>query len=390
MRQLLFSCLILLSLAGVCHAQTQTPSTPSPQSRDRVVQLLKELTEAPGPPGYEEAVRKIMAERMHPFADSITYDGLGSIIAQQGNSGPRIMLDAHMDELGGMVRRIRPDGFISMQMLGYWLAAALPDQRWMILGSKGPVLAITDIWDAHIAPHDAQGHPQQQDLFLDTGARSAAEVQALGISPGDPVAPLSDFAVLANNRYVVKAWDDRVGCAVMLEVMRRLAKSPHPNQVFYAGTVQEEGSIEMRGAATSARIINPDIGFSLEVGIPNDVPGPGPEAAQEVLGGGPGMMLYTFSELPNRNLVAHVKKVAADQHIPLQFDIVPGFGDDAGAIKLNNSGVPVTTVLVPARSTHAHNGIIDRADFDRTVDLMVALIQSLDAGTVARIKSFAP
>ncbi len=390
MRQLLFSCLILLSLAGVCHAQTQTPSTPSPQSRDRVVQLLKELTEAPGPPGYEEAVRKIMAERMHPFADSITYDGLGSIIAQQGNSGPRIMLDAHMDELGGMVRRIRPDGFISMQMLGYWLAAALPDQRWMILGSKGPVLAITDIWDAHIAPHDAQGHPQQQDLFLDTGARSAAEVQALGISPGDPVAPVSDFAVLANNRYVVKAWDDRVGCAVMLEVMRRLAKSPHPNQVFYAGTVQEEGSIEMRGAATSARIINPDIGFSLEVGIPNDVPGPGPEAAQEVLGGGPGMMLYTFSELPNRNLVAHVKKVAADQHIPLQFDFVPGFGDDAGAIKLNNSGVPVTTVLVPARSTHAHNGIIDRADFDRTVDLMVALIQSLDAGTVARIKSFAP
>ena len=375
---------------GASHALAQTPSTPSSQSQDRVFQLLKELTEAPGPPGFEEPVRKLMIERMHPFADSITYDGLGSIIAQQGHSGPRIMLDAHMDELGGMVRRIRPDGFISMQMLGYWLSAALPDQRWMIIGSKGPVLAVTDIWDAHIAPHDAQGHPQQQELYLDTGARSAADVEALGISPGDPVAPVSDFAILSNNRYLAKAWDDRVGCAVMLEVMRRLAKSPHPNQIFYVGTVQEEGSIEMRGAATSAHIINPDIGFSLEVGIPNDVPGPGPEAAQEVLGGGPGMMLYTFSELPNRNLVAHVKKIASDQHIPLQFDFVPGFGDDAGAIKLNNSGVPVTTVLVPARSTHAHNGIIDRADFDRTVDLMVALIQSLDAATVARIKSFAP
>src|SRR5207253_6450361 len=102
-------------------------------------------------------------------------------------------------------------------------------------------------------------------------------------------------------------------------------------QIFYVGTVQEEGSIEMRGAATSARIINPDVGFSLEVGIPNDVPGPGPEAAQEVLGGGPGMMLYTFSEIPNRKLVAYVKRVAADQHIPLQFDFVRGFGDDAGA-----------------------------------------------------------
>jgi len=367
--------------------RAQTPSS-QPPAQDRLVQLLKELTEAPGPPGYEEAVRKIMTDRFKPLADSVTYDGLGSVIAQQGNSGPRIMLDAHMDELGGMIRRIRPDGLISMQMLGYWLSAALPDQRWVIVGSKGPVLAVTDIWDAHIAPHNPQGQPQSQDLYLDTGARSAEDVAKLGITPGDPVVPVSDFAVLANNRYLGKAWDDRVGCAVMLEVARRLAKTPHPNQVFYAATVQEEGSIEMRGAQTSARIINPDIGFSLEVGIPNDVPGPGPEAAQEVLGGGPGMMLYTFSELPNRKLVAHVKDVAAAQHIPLQFDFVPGFGDDAGAIKLNNTGVPVTTILVPARSTHAHNGIIDRSDFDRTVDLVIALIQSLDAPTVARIKSF--
>jgi endoglucanase len=380
---------ILLFLTALpLHAQAP-PSSQLP-AQDRLVQLLKELTEAPGPPGYEEAVRKIMTDRFKPLADSVTYDGLGSVIAQQGNSGPRIMLDAHMDELGGMIRRIRPDGLISMQMLGYWLSAALPDQRWVIIGSKGPVLAVTDIWDAHIAPHNPQGQPQQQDLYLDTGARSATDVAALGITPGDPVVPVSDFAVLANNRYLAKAWDDRVGCAVMLEVARRLAKTPHPNQVFYAATVQEEGSIEMRGAQTSARIINPDIAFSLEVGIPNDVPGPGPEAAQEVLGGGPGMMLYTFSELPNRKLVAHVKDVATAQHIPLQFDFVPGFGDDAGAIKLNNTGVPVTTLLVPARSTHAHNGIIDRADFDRTVDLVIALIQSLDAPTVARLKSFTP
>src|SRR5437773_9210008 len=390
MRRLLFSFHILLSLAGACRAQTQSTSQPSPQSHDRVVQLLKELTEAPGPPGSEESVRKIMTERMHPLADSVSYDGLGSVIAQQGDAGPRIMLDAHMDELGGMVRRIRPDGFISMEMLGYWLDRALPDQRWVIMGSKGAVPAVTDIWDAHIAPHDAQGQAQRQELVLDTGARNAADVAALGISPGDPVAPVSDFAILANHRYLAKAWDDRVGCAVMLEVMRRLAKAVHPNQVFYVATVQEEGSIEMRGAATSARIINPDVGFSLEVGIPDDVPGPGPEAAQEVLGGGPGMMLYTFSELPNRKLVAYLKRVAADLHIPLQFDFVRGFGDDAGAIKLNGSGVPVTTVLVPARSTHAHNGIIDRGDFDRTVDLIVPVIHNLDAATVAAIKSFNP
>ncbi len=106
MRRLLFSCAIFFSFAGASRAQMQPSSPPSSQSPDRVVQLLKELTEAPGPPGFEEPVRKIMVERMRPFADSITYDGLGSVIAQQGNSGPRIMLDAHMDELGGMVRRI--------------------------------------------------------------------------------------------------------------------------------------------------------------------------------------------------------------------------------------------------------------------------------------------
>jgi endoglucanase len=368
--------------------QAQMPPKSAPPTDDRLITLLKELTEAPGPPGFEDSVRKLMAERMTPLADKVMYDGLGSVIAQQGNSGPRIMLDAHMDELGGMVRRIRPDGFLTMQMLGYWLTAALPDQRWVILGSKGPVLSNTDIWDAHIAPHDATGNTQKQELVLDIGARTAAEAEEMGISPGDPVAPVSDFAVLANGRYLAKAWDDRVGCAVMLEVMRRLQKTAHPNQVFYAATVQEEGSIEMRGAQTSSRIINPDLGLSIEVGIANDIPGPGPEAGQEVLGGGPGMMLYTFSELPNRKLVAHVKEVAAAQHIPLQMDFVGGFGDDAGAIKLNGTGVPVTTILVPARSTHAHNGVIDRADFSKTVDLIVALIQSFDANTVAKIKKF--
>lgn len=176
----------------------------------------------------------------------------------------------------------------------------------------------------------------------------------------------------------------------MLEAMRRLAHEAHPNQIFYAATVQEEGSIEMRGAQTSARSIDPDIGIALEVGIPNDLPGPDPEAAQETLGGGPGVMLYSFSELPNRKLLDFEKQVAKELRIPLQFDFVPGFGDDAGAIKLNKTGVPVTTLLVPTRYTHTHNGIIDRSDFDRTVDLLVALLKKLDATTVARIKTFGP
>jgi putative aminopeptidase FrvX len=298
------------------------------------------------------------------------------------------MVDAHMDELGAIVRHIRPDGYITVQMLGYWLPQALGDQRWTIFGSKGPVLAVSELWDAHIAPHDA-GHPTQPtEYFFDVGARNAADVAALGIGPGDPIAPVSEFAILPNQRYLAKAWDDRVGCIAMIEAMRRLAKQPHPNQIFYTATIQEEGSIEMRGATTSAHVINPDVGIALEVGVANDTPGNKPDASLETIGGGPGIMLYSFSEYPNRNLVKFVQQVAGESKIPLQYDFVQGFGDDAGAIKLNGPGVPVTTLLVPTRSTHTHNGIIDRADFDRTVDLLVAMLQRLDAATVARIKSF--
>jgi putative aminopeptidase FrvX len=357
-------------------------------AQDRLTDLMKQFTEAPGPPGAEGAVRKLFAENAKPFADKISYDGLGSVIAQQGSTGPRIMVDAHMDELGAIVRHIRPDGYITVQMLGYWLPQALGDQRWTIIGSKGPVLAISELWDAHIAPHDA-GHPTQpSEYFFDVGARNAADVAALGIGPGDPIVPVSEFATLPNQRYLAKAWDDRVGCIAMIEAMRRLAKQPHPNQIFYTATIQEEGSIEMRGATTSAHIINPDIGIALEVGVANDTPGNKPDASLETIGGGPGIMLYSFSEYPNRNLVKFVQQVAGESKIPLQYDFVQGFGDDAGAIKLNGPGVPVTTLLVPTRSTHTHNGIIDRADFERTVDLLVAMLQRLDAATVARIKSF--
>jgi putative aminopeptidase FrvX len=357
-------------------------------AQDRVLQLMKQLTEAPGPPGAEGPVRKLMVENLKPYAEKITFDGLGSVIAQQGSSGPRIMVDAHMDELGAIVRHVRPDGYISVQMLGYWLPQALADQRWTIVGSKGPILAVSELWDAHIAPHEAGRPATPTEYFLDVGARNAADVTAMGISPGDPIVPVSEFAVLSDRRYLGKAWDDRVGCLAMIEAARRLAKEPHPNQIFYTATIQEEGSIEMRGATTSAHIINPDIGIALEVGISNDTPDNKPDASLETLGGGPGIMMYSFSEYPNRNLVHFVQQVAADKHIPLQYDFVQGFGDDAGAIKLNGAGVPVTTLLVPTRSTHTHNGIIDRADFDQTVDLLVAMLQRLDGSTVARIKSF--
>lgn len=358
--------------------------------QDRVVQLLQTLADAAGPPGFEEPIRKIMVDQMKPFADKISYDGLGSVIAVRGSSGPRVMVDAHMDELGGMIRRITPNGFLTMQMLGGWLDQALVDQRWIIIGSKGPVRAVTGIRDIHLVPQEERTRVYHRDsIFLDVGAKTEAEVRQLGIEPGDPVVPDAPFFVMnGTNNYVGKGWDDRVGCAVIIETMRRLAGSPHPNQIFYTATVQEE--IGLRGAHTASQVIKPEIGIAIEGGVVKDAPGTHPEESQVILGAGPGLFLYDSSALPNRKLVAFVKQVAAEKSIPLQLDLVQGYGDDSAEIQKSNGGVPTVNLVVPARYTHAHNGVINRRDFDQMVDLMVALLQKLDANTVARIRDFTP
>jgi putative aminopeptidase FrvX len=359
-------------------------------AEDATEKLLAELTNAPGPSGYEEPVAKIMVRELKPYANRISFDGLGSVIAKQGTSGPRIMLDAHMDELGGMIRRVTPQGFLSMQMLGGWFDQALVDQKWWIIGSKGPVLAVTGIRDIHIASR-AEEHEvfPRNSLYLDVGAKDAAQVKAMGIEPGDPVVPNGPFTVLnGTQNYLAKAWDDRIGCAVMIEVAQRLAKQAHPNQVFYAATVQEE--IGMRGAVTASQVIKPDIGIALEVGIVKDVPGVHPEEAQEALGRGPGYFLYDASELPNHKLVSLVKQVAAQNSIPLQYDLIVGYGDDSASIQKSNGGVPTINLVVPTRYTHSHNGIINRQDFDHMVDLVTALIEKLDAAEVTRLHTFVP
>lgn len=360
------------------------------QAPDRTGRLLGELADAPGPPGFEEEVRRIVVREVEPLADRVSYDGIGSVIAQQGASGPKIMLDAHMDELGGVVRRVTPTGFLSMQMLGGWLDQALPDQRWVIIGRKGPVQAVTGIRDVHVVPTDERARVYPRDsLYLDVGARTPAEVEALGIGPGDPVVPDAPFAVLAGGqRYLGKAWDDRVGLAVVIEALRRLRAQGHPNQLFVAATVQEE--VGLRGARTAADLIKPDLGIAIEGGITGDSPGRNPEETQAVLGGGPGIFLYDSSTIPNRKMVRLVEDTAKAAGIPLQHDLVQGYGDDSAAIQATAGGVPTVNLVVPARYTHAHNGIIDRADFDRTVDLVVALIKRLDAAEVARLRDFTP
>jgi len=359
-------------------------------AQDRTVDLLRKITNAAGAPGFEEPIRKVMIDAMKPFASSMAFDGLGSILATQGSAGPRIMIDAHMDELGGVVRRVTPRGLLTMQMLGGWLDQALVDQRWTIIGTKGPVRAVTGIRDIHVVPPEERTRVYSRDsLFLDVGATSDAEVAALGIGPGDPVVPDAPFEVMnGTQNYLAKAWDDRVGCGVVVEAMRRLASAPHPNQIVWAITTQEE--IGLRGAHTAVEIARPELAIAVEGGITGDVFAGRPEETQVKLGAGPGMFLYDSSALPNRRLVAFVREAAAAAKLPLQLDLVQGYGDDSAELQKALAGVPTVNLVVPVRYTHSHNGIINRRDFDQMVDLLVGILQKLDAPTVKRLRDFTP
>jgi endoglucanase len=210
----------------------------------------------------------------------------------------------------------------------------------------------------------------------------------MGVEPGDPVVPDAPFRVMnGSQNYLGKAWDDRVGCAVIVEAMRRLANVTHPNHLFYAITTQEE--IGLRGAHTAAETIKADIGIALEAGITGDVFAGRPEETQARLGAGPGYFIYNSSELPNQKLVAFVNKTAAEKQIPLQGDLVQGYGDDSAEIQKSNGGVPTICLVEPVRYTHAHNGVMNRHDFDQAVELVVTLLQRLDANTVQSIRDFA-
>jgi endoglucanase len=376
--------LVLLALGAATLTWAQTDSL------DPLEGLLKELTEAHGPTGYEGPVRKIMRREFAPLADDLQTDGLGSLIARlDGGSDVRVMMTAHMDEIGMIVRRIRPDGYLTFQTLGGWLNQALINQRYIIMTRKGPIRGITGLKTPHVTPQSERPNLHDRDrIFIDVGARDKADAEErLGIRPGDPIAPDSQFMKLNDPKlYVGKAWDDRIGLALEIEVLKRLKRNPPPNTVFAVATVQEE--IGLRGAQTSSYIVKPDIGISIEVGVAADFPFISEDQAQERLGQGPGIFLHDSSMLPNIKLRDFVADTAKDEGIPLQYEVLSGYGEDGAMMQRAYGGAPSVNITVPTRYLHNHNGVLHRDDFDRAVDLVEEIIRRLDRRTVERLKSF--
>lgn len=363
------------------------------QELDATADLMRRLTEAPGPSAFEEEVRRIFVEEMDALGADVAFDGLGSVHAElPGNgNGPRVMVTAHLDEVGLMVQHITPDGFIRVKNLGGFLGHAYPDQRWTILGAEGPVLAISGLPTVHVTPGSQRTQVWSVDqVFLDVGATSRDEVEAMGVRPGDGIAPWSPFTVLPNDRYAAKGWDDRVGIAVMVAAARRIEAEgiDLPGDIVWVATTQEE--IGLRGAATAVDMAQPDIGISIEAGVSADYPGMRPTQAQERLGGGPGIFLLDSSMIPNRKFRDFFFRVASEEGIPLQADVLTGYGEDGAEIQKYDTGRPAVNMTVPTRYLHAHTGIIQRSDFDQAVELLIDVLRRLDADTVEQISDFDP
>ncbi|MFL5800628.1 MAG: M42 family metallopeptidase [Roseiflexaceae bacterium] len=355
---------------------------------DDTLKMLKELTDAPGVSGFEEPVRRIMRRYLEPIGEILT-DNLGSIAGRKvgKEGGPKIMLAGHMDEIGFMVTRITDDGYLKFQTLGGWWEQVMLAQRVEVYTRQGSLIGVIGSKPPHIlSPEERKKVYEKKDMFIDVGASSREEAESFGIRPGDPVVPICPFTVMRNPKLLMtKAWDNRFGCALAIEVLRRLKGQPHPNVLYAVGNVQEE--VGLRGATTTTNLIAPDIGFALDTGIAGDTPGIGPDDATGKLGKGVVILLYDGSMIPHTGLRDLVIDTAEAEGIPFQFDKVAGGGTDAGKIHVFGAGVPSLVIGVPVRYIHTHAAIMHRDDFDNAAKLLVAVVKRLDAETVQQLKS---
>jgi endoglucanase len=349
-------------------------------------QLLKELTEAYGVPGYEAPVRAIVRKYFQELG-SVTQDKLGSLIVEKPGqaAAPRVMLAGHMDEIGFMVKFITDDGFLKFLPLGGWFDQVLLGQRVVIQTHKGEVVGVIGSKPPHLLSAEDRGKVvAKKDMYIDIGAVSRAEVEEAGVRPGDPISPRADFVVLANQKtYLSKSFDDRLGTGLIISALRALQGQEHPNTIFGTATVMEE--VGVRGATTSVRAVDPDVAIVLEADIAGDVPGIKAEESNVKMGKGPSLLLYDARMIPNLRLRDFAIEIAQAENIPLQLSYVEGGATDGAAIHLHQTGVPTVVLSVPARHIHSHSSIISGEDYEHAVDLLVAMLKKLDA---ARLASF--
>ncbi|MEM5812566.1 MAG: M42 family metallopeptidase, partial [Candidatus Aenigmatarchaeota archaeon] len=324
-----------------------------------MLKLLEKLVEAPSISGSEESVRDVIMKEIKPFCDNIRTDKIGNLIATKGNGSPKILLAAHMDELGLMVKYIEKSGFIRFETVGGWDERILPGAKVRIHGSKGPVVGVVGTKPVHIQDKEEQKVPYKlKELFIDIGAESREDVEKAGIGIGDPITHHGEISQLLGTRATGYGFDNRVGCAVMIDVMRRL--KGFKGTVYAAGTIQEEiGLIGVRGTIFG---INPDAVIALDTNIAGDTPEIKPTESSLKLGKGPTLDLKDAISIINPKVKRWVVETAKASKIPLQLNVMSGGATDASIAPIIREGVPGACIAVPVRYVHTPVEVVDTRD----------------------------
>ncbi|WP_027417820.1 M42 family metallopeptidase [Aneurinibacillus terranovensis] len=353
---------------------------------DSQMELFKRLTEANAAPGSENEVREIMREYISKTTDEIVTDNLGSLFGVlRGNEpGPTIMVAGHMDEVAFMLTRISDEGFLQFQPLGGWWSQVLLAQRVQVITERGPVIGVISSIPPHVLPEGTKNKPMDiKNMFIDVGADNKEDAEKMGLHPGQPILPICPFTVMGNpDKLMAKAWDNRYGCALAVEMMNEMKNEQHPNIIYGGANVQEE--VGLRGAGTAAAMIEPDLFFALDASPAGDIPGI--KEGMGKLGDGVLMRIMDRTMVTMPGLRDFMIDTAEELHIPYQFFVSPG-GTDAGKVHVTGKGVPSAVVGIPARYIHSHAAIIHKADYEAAKRLLLALLKKIDQPTLERIKA---
>jgi putative aminopeptidase FrvX len=341
-----------------------------------LVEVLEKLSNANGVTGREGEVRDLMNEFLKPYVDETREDRLGNVIGfKKGNKdAPTVMLAAHMDEVGLMIKNITKKGFLQFTKIGGIDDRILFAQKVIVHTDKGSLTGVMGSKPIHIQKEEERKKVIEADrLFIDIGARDKKEAQKMGVHVGDVAGFDTKFAQIGKDVVVGKAFDDRVGCAMIVEVMKRLPKVDC--NIYAVGTIQEE--VGLRGATIAAFQVAPDIGIALETTIAGDTPGIGEGEAPAKMKEGPVLTVADAGLIAHPKVLRLLMDSAKEHKIPYQLETGIRGATDASKIALTREGVPSGVISVPARYIHSPAALLNLDDVEKAVKLTVAAIENL-------------
>lgn len=339
------------------------------------IKLLKSLCETPGTSGFEQRIRARVIQELQGIADEVRVDPMGNVVAlKKGKARKKVMVAAHLDEIGFITTHIDEDGFVRFHTIGGFDPKTLTAQRVIVHGKKD-LIGVLGTKPIHImTPEERNKKVPISEYFIDLGM-PREDVEKY-VSVGDPITRVGDLIEIGES-VNGKSLDNRVSVFILLEVLRELKEETIPYDLYAVFTVQEE--VGLRGAATAANHIEPDFGFGLDVTIAFDVPGANPQDMVTRLGKGTAIKVMDGSVICDYRMVNYMKQVGDRHDIPWQLEILPKGGTDTGNIqRFSKNGVIAGAVSIPLRHIHQSIELANKQDIRSSIDLLKASIAELD------------